>query len=146
MNEVVILAEIAGRPCAFRASEVETVIELETVTPIPRAAPHVLGLTALRSQAMTVLDCRLIVKAEASEFATDSRAAVVRVDGHSYALCVDKVRDVSSMSNEPVQIAGGFGKIWSNFSEGMIETENGPVLLLSACKLIASSEEAQFAA
>ncbi|MEP2736896.1 MAG: chemotaxis protein CheW [Erythrobacter sp.] len=146
MNEVIILAQIAGRPCAMRASEVETVIEIGTITPIPRAPPYILGLTALRSQALTVVDCRTIVGAELDDFTTDSRAAVVRVEGHSYALRVDEIRDVATTANEPETIAGGFGKVWSDFAEGLVETDAGPVLLISASKLLASTEKPQFAA
>lgn len=141
MSDVVILTTIAGRPCAFHASEVETVIEIDGITAIPRAPPHVIGLTALRSQALTVMDSRVIVGDDPKEFSTDSRAAVIRVDSHSYALLVDQISDVSTMLCEPNSLPGGFGKRWSNFAEGLIETDRGPVLLLSAPRLIASSEQ-----
>ena len=146
MSDVIILAQIAGRPCAMRASEVETVIEIGAITPIPRAPAHILGLTALRSQALTVVDCRTIVGANLDDFTTDSRAAVVRVEGHSYALRVDQIRDVATMASDPEAIAGGFGKAWSSFAEGIVETETGPALLISAQKLLTSIGNSQVAA
>jgi purine-binding chemotaxis protein CheW len=146
MNEILILAQIADRPCAFRASDVETVIEVQAITPIPRAPPHILGLTTLRSQALTVLDCRAIAGENPEDFSTDSRAVAVQTGAHSYALRVDEVRDVAMMASEPVQISGGFGDIWSEFAEGMAETDAGPVLVLNPAQILAFIEKMRCAA
>ena len=40
----------------FPPSKVEAVVELEGITPAPCAAPHVAGLSALRSRVLTVID------------------------------------------------------------------------------------------
>ena len=136
MSNMLIMAEIAGRHCAFRASEVDTIVEIENITPIPRAPKFLVGLTALRSRALTVFDCRLIIDKNSTDHKTDSRAVVILSEGHSYALLVDEVRDVGEMLSEPTQIPGGFGKVWSRIAEGIVETDNGPALLLAASQLV----------
>ena len=50
MAELLLIARLAGRRVAFPAAEVEAVVELEGMSPAPRAAPHVAGLSALRSR------------------------------------------------------------------------------------------------
>ncbi len=145
MAEVLILTQIAGRACALRASDVETVIEIETITPVPRAPEHICGLTTLRSQVLTVIDSRIIIGEATDTFPTDNRAAVFRADGHSYALRVDALHDVDEMIGEPEQIAGGFGGVWSRIAEGMAETKAGPVLILKPAELARTSEDARAA-
>lgn len=146
MTETLILVKIAGRNCALRASDVETVIDITEITNIPRAPAYVVGLTALRSQALTVLDSRIITGAQCDEFPTDQRGVVIEVDGYSYALLVDQVGEVGSMLNEVEQITGGFGSNWQSFAEGMVDSEIGPVLLLNARMLVTHPEQAVNAA
>jgi len=146
MNTPLILFTIAGRSCALEAQDVQTVIELDEITVVPRAPEVVLGLTALRSQTLTVLDTRLIVGQTPSDFPTDTRAAVVEVAGHSYALIVDQIRDVGSMKSEIQSVSTGFGEPWSDFARGMVETSTGLVLLLDPTQFVATCELSRDAA
>ena len=50
MNEMLLVVMLAGRRAVLPAIEVNSVIEVGEVTPIPRTAPHVAGLAALRSR------------------------------------------------------------------------------------------------
>ena len=56
MTGLVVIVEVAGRRAALRTAEVQSVVELETISPVPRAPAFVLGLTALRSSTLTVVD------------------------------------------------------------------------------------------
>lgn len=137
MNRLVVLAEVAGRKCAFRSEDVSSVIEMTEITPVPLAPPHVLGITALRSQALTVIDCRVAVGEAPTKWHSESRAAVVQVDGHAYALLIDAIDDVATAHGEPQSLPGGFGGNWDRVAQGMVETDLGPVLLLDTERLIA---------
>lgn len=137
MNELLVIAVIGSRRCALRAHEVQSVIEVGEVTPIPRTAAHILGLAALRSQALTVIDCRLSLGLALDGLATDGRAAVVKVAGHAYALLVDAIEDVEEAQSAPAQIPGGFGAEWTRVGAGMVETSGGPALLLDVAQLVA---------
>lgn len=141
MNDLLVMAEIAGRRCAFRAEDVQSVIDITEITPVPRAPLFVLGLAAMRSQALTVIDCRSAIDENASDFPTDLRAAVVRVEGHSYALRLDRIDDVCSARSEAGEIAGGFGPHWNRVARGMVETDRGAALLLDVAALIAGPRE-----
>ena len=141
MSELLVLAVIAGKRCAFRASDVGSVIETGAIAPVPRAPNHVVGITALRSQAMTVIDCRLAIDEDPAEHPCDNRLAVVEVDGQSYALQVDKIDDIASAQSEPTPVPGGSGKHWNRVSQGILETNCGPVLLVDVQQVIAGVEE-----
>ena len=142
MNELLVMAQIAGRRCALPASDVQSVIELGTITPVPRTPDFIAGITALRSQALTVIDCRLALGFRNIEWSTDKRAAAVSVDGQTYALMVDAIEDVTNSASEPGQVSGGFGPEWTRIATGMIETGVGPALLIDLPTLIAGPDGA----
>ena len=57
MSELLLIVTIGGERVALPAAAVESVVELDTLIPVPRAAPHLAGLSALRSRVLTVIDC-----------------------------------------------------------------------------------------
>jgi purine-binding chemotaxis protein CheW len=142
MTRLVLMTQIAGRRCAMAAEDVKSVIELGTIAPVPRAPAFIAGISALRSQTLTVIDCRHALGLPSEPWPSDTRAAVVAIDGHSYALIVDAVEDIATAMNEPGQIPGGFGEQWSRASRGMIETGIGPALLMDLPALIAGPQSA----
>ena len=141
MNELLLVVTIAGERVALPAAAVELVVELDTLIPVPRAAPHVAGLSALRSRVLTVIDCMRSLELGTSDCSDGIReAAVVELDGHHYALIVDLVEDVVEALSEPVPVRAAMGAGWERASEGMVETENGPLLLVDVAALIAGAE------
>ncbi len=140
MNDLLVMAQIAGRRCALHAHDVKSVIELGAITPVPRSPSFIAGITALRSQALTVIDCRLALGFSDVKWATDHRAAVVAVGGHSYALMVDAIEDIAIGRSSPESVPGGFGPEWTRLATGMIETAIGPALMIDLEALIAGPE------
>ena len=142
-GDLLVIAQIAGRRCALSALDVKSVIEIGTVTPIPRAPAWISGITALRSQALTVIDCRRALGLAELDWPTDHRAVVVAESGHSYALMVDGIEDITTAAGEAGQVPGGFGAEWSRVATGMIETLAGPALMLDLAALLAGPESAR---
>ena len=136
MNELLLMCTIAGRRAAITAIEVQSVIEVETITPIPGTPEFILGLTALRSQALTVIDCALAIGLEGGTRSAERRAAVVEIDKHLYALLVDEAHDVGEARSDPVAVPGGFGEGWQRAARGMVETDGGPTLLIDIEALV----------
>lgn len=136
MNELLVMCTIAGRRAAIPALAVQSVIEVDEITPIPGPPEFILGLTALRSQALTVIDCALALGLDGGCTSADQRAAVVEVDGHLYALLVDQAYDVSEARSEPVAVPGGFGEGWQRAARGMVEADGGPALLIDVERLV----------
>jgi purine-binding chemotaxis protein CheW len=143
MGRLLVIAQIAGRRCALSALDVKSVIELGTITPIPRTPDYIAGITALRSQALTVIDCRLAIGLGAEDWPTDHRAAVVSEGGHAYALMVDGIEDITTAIGDAGQVPGGFGPEWSRVATGMIETQIGPALLIDLAALLAGPDLAR---
>ena len=146
MSDLLVMAQIAGRRCALNADDVKSVIELGTITPVPRAPNFIAGITALRSQALTVIDCRIALGFPEVSWETDHRAAVIAIDGHSYALMVDAIEDITTAQSAADKVPGGFGPEWSRVATGMVETTIGPALLIDLCALVAGPQPHNVAA
>ena len=138
MNELLLIVTVAGSRVALPAAAVESVVELDTLIPVPRAPAHVAGLSALRSRVLTVIDCRRSLELGTTESIDGIReAAVVEIEGHHYALIVDVVEDVVEALSDPSAVRAAMGAGWERVSKGMVETEEGPLLLVDIEKLIA---------
>ena len=146
MNDLLVMAQIAGRRCAFRANDVQSVIEIGTITPVPRTPTFIAGLTAMRSQALTVIDCRRAIGFEPDDYSLDHRAIVVAASGYSYALRVDAIEDITTAVSDAGQVPGGFGPDWSRVASGLVETRSGPVLLIDLAALLAGPDAIEDAA
>ena len=138
MSQLLLIVSIGGSRVAFPSAAVESVVELDTLIPVPRAAPHVAGLSALRSRVLTVIDTVRSLDLGESDCSDGIReAAVVELDGHHYALIVDSVEDVVEAMSDPTPIRAAMGEGWERVALGMVETEDGPLLLVDVAALIA---------
>ena len=136
-----LIVVVAGQRVALRAAAVESVVEHDALIPVPRAAHHVAGLSALRSRVLTVIDCMRSLELGVTDCSDGIReAAVVELDGHHYALIVDLVEDVVEALSEPVPVRAAMGAGWERVSEGMVETEAGPLLLIDIAALVNGAE------
>lgn len=141
MTEMMLVVAIDGRRAAIPALDVNSVIDLASITPVPRAAPHVAGLAALRSRPLTVIDCRVALGLAPIENPVGPRRAVViEHDGHLYGLLVDAADDIVGSLGEPVPLGADPGAGWRNAASGKVETEAGALLLLDIPALIAGHE------
>ena len=146
MNELLLVVTIAGERIALSAAAVESVVELDTLIPVPRAAPHVAGRAALRSRVLTGIDCMRSLELGDTDCSDGIReAAVVELDGHHYALIVDLVEDVVQAASDPIPMGAAMEPGWERVSQGVVETEEGPLLLVDVAALIAGCTEAKAA-
>jgi two-component system chemotaxis response regulator CheY len=137
MNDLVLLCRVAGRSAAISARDVQAVVELDGIVAVPRAPAHVLGLSALRSNTLTVIDVAAAMGvAPPTPLSPASRVAIVDHEGHRYALAVGAVEDVAETLSEPAPVPGEAGPGWQAASDGLIETAMGPALRLSVAAVI----------
>jgi purine-binding chemotaxis protein CheW len=141
MKELLLVVTVAGQRVALPSAAVESVVELDALIPVPRAAPHVAGLSALRSRVLTVIDCMRSLELGVTDCLDGIReAVVVELDGHHYALLVDLVEDVVETLSDPVPLRAAMGAGWERIAQGMVETEAGPLLVVDVAALVAGAE------
>jgi purine-binding chemotaxis protein CheW len=144
VNDLILLVSIAGQQVALRTGDVQSVIEMDSLTPVPCAPPHVAGLAALRSRVLTVIDPQVSLGlAPHPSPGSGDKAVVVVHDGHPYALLLDGVHDVAEARNAPAPMHMQLRGNWSGMSFGVVETDHGPLLLVDVAALIAGAPTAR---
>lgn len=134
MNMLVLIATIAGQRVALDAAKIQSVVDLWQVVPVPLVPEHVVGLAAVRSRVLTVIDAAAAIGLRAT--ATGNRAIVIEADGHSYALRVDAIDDVASVVGEVAPFDAGLGVAWAAVALGTVDTDFGFALLVDPASLI----------
>ena len=144
MAELLLIVRLAGERIALPAADVESVVEIEALTPVPGAASHIAGLAALRSRVLTVIDglAALELGRETSAAARD--AIVVPCDGHTYALIVEEVEDVVEADGPLAPLAAPVGAGWERVAIGTVAV-NGELFLLVDPHLLIAGPAAQAA-
>jgi purine-binding chemotaxis protein CheW len=136
MTELLLIVRLAGERVAIAAGDVESVVELEGLTPIPRAAPHVAGLAALRSRVLTAIDCLASLELGCSAVAGPRDAIVVEMDGYPYALLVDGVEDVLEFSGEVRPVRTALDPGWRRVAKGVVDVDSDLLLLIDTGALL----------
>jgi purine-binding chemotaxis protein CheW len=139
MSGLFLIVRMAGEIVALPAAEVESVVEIEAVVPVPGTARHILGLSALRSRVVTVIDCAASLGADSpgDDNATRRDAVVAVVEGHPYALLVDGVDDVAASGGGVHELAAQVAPGWRRAARGLVEIEERMLLLADVAALIA---------
>jgi purine-binding chemotaxis protein CheW len=136
MSELHLIVTLAGERVAIPAADVEGVVEIETLIPVPRSPAHVAGLAALRSRVLTVIDCFASLELGSGVKDGAKEAIVVQIDGHPYALLVDDVEDVVEAQGDVRPIRTALGPGWRRVARGMIEADGDLLLLVDAQALL----------
>jgi len=135
MNEIVLVGAIADQKIAFRASAIEAVVDIASVVAIPFAPPHVVGIAAIRSQVVTVVDCGIAVGGIAC--GATGRSVLTLIDGHRYALRIDAIDDVATHRVLDGQADFPMSGPWSALSAGRIDLGDRFALLIDPAALVA---------
>jgi purine-binding chemotaxis protein CheW len=135
--ELLLIVRLGGERIALPAAEVDSVVEIDSLTPIPGAAGHVAGLAALRSRVLTVIDCLASLDPSRSLAEGSTEAVMAVVDGHPYALMVEAVEDVIEARGERQPAAASLAGGWRRIGRATVEAEGDLLLLADIEALIA---------
>jgi purine-binding chemotaxis protein CheW len=135
MSGLFLIAQIAGRTVAIDSSQVESVVDITTVVPVPRTLPQVLGLAALRSRVVTVIDTHAALNLPPAERPA-TRAVITPADGHYYAVLVDSLEDVAPFDLLPLASGIVLDGGWGAAGCGIIERAGEPVLVIDLRALL----------
>ncbi len=135
MNQDHLIARVAGQRIAMAASDVQCVIELGGVVPVPGAPPTIIGLATQRSRTLTVFDVAVALGLPGPD-EPHRFAVVVEFGGVGYALAVDAVESVTAAIGEVKPVKTSLSPGWSRSTRGMIETSAGTVPLIDLSKLV----------
>jgi purine-binding chemotaxis protein CheW len=84
-----------------------------------------------------VIDCCASLELGALDRKRVHEAIVTELDGHPYALLVDRVEDVIEYGGEVLPIRTPVSAGWRRVASGMVESDSGLMLLIDADALLA---------
>ena len=135
MTELFLVAAIAGERVAIAATAIEAVVDLWHTVPVPLSADHVIGIAAVRSRIVTVIDAAAALGLRAK--ATGNRAIMITADDHRYALRVDAIAEVIAPEGPITAFEPSIGAHWQAVAIGVVAISRGFAVLIDPARLIA---------
>jgi purine-binding chemotaxis protein CheW len=145
MKALYLIAEIDGQRIAIEAERIDSVVHVGAITPVPLMPPHLIGLAALRSRVITMIDSRRALGLPAADAGPVLTAVVVDVEGHRYGLTVDRVEDVCEIASALVPARARLGAGWAAAARGVLDDGAASLLLLDPAALVAGAPRAEAA-
>ncbi len=135
MSALVLVAIIAGERVAIHAAAIEAIVDLWQVVRVPLAPDHIIGVAAVRSRVLTVIDAAAAVGLRAKS--TGNRAIIIDSAGHRYALRVDSVVEVVTPIGEIMPFDAPPADHWHDVAVGAVDTAHGFAVLIDPVRLLA---------
>jgi purine-binding chemotaxis protein CheW len=132
---------------ALDISSVREVLELTTVTKIPRTPDYMCGVINLRGHAVPVMDMRLKFGMPVTEHTVDTCIIIVEVEFEGERIImggkVDSVREVFDLTSDGIEAAPRMGtSINTDYIKGIGKQEDGFVIILDIGKVFSAEEMA----
>ncbi|BAV65895.1 chemotaxis protein CheW [Sphingobium cloacae] len=139
MKQLYLFATLAGARVAIAADEMEAVVRLADIAPVPGLGAHVAGLSALRSRVLTVLDIAALIYGTPSSSERRPLAVIAEIGGHGYALMVEGVSDICRAPGGELPLRGQLDPAWRPYARAIVEHDGVPWLLVSPAALLENS-------
>jgi len=136
IDTLYLIATIAGTRVAFRSSQVDSVVVVNAVTPVPHAPRHIAGLFALRSRVMTLVDARAVIGSDTAVGRDGDKAIVVDIGGHQYGILADSIEDACFIESDELPMRGRLASGWKTIADAMIEHDGRTLLVVDPGKLV----------
>ena len=135
MSSLFLIAHIAGRAVAIESGQVESVVDIGAVVPVPGTDRQVRGLAALRSRVVTVIDTHAALGLAPADVPA-TRAVITHVEGHHYAILVDSLEDVAPFDIAPLSPGIVLDPGWRSTGCGIVERGGEPILAIDLRALV----------
>jgi purine-binding chemotaxis protein CheW len=145
MDKLYLLATLADTRIAVETGEVEAVVRLTDISPVPGMGAHIAGLSALRSRVLTIIDVAALICGRVTPEERRSLAIIANISGHSYGLMVDGVSDICRVPEGDLPLRGQLDPSWAPYARALVEHDGHPWLLVSLAAFIEGGALAQAA-
>ncbi len=124
--------------CGLDAAEIQEVIRLGPLTPVPHAPSEVAGILNLRGRIVTILDAGLRLGFPAAAFGPESRIIIMEHRGEFIGLLVDRVDDVvEADSTQWEQPPANVARSQTQFLKAVCRVGGRVITVLDANQLLA---------
>ncbi len=136
MNNLYLIATMAGEDIAIAADRVESVVKVRDIISVPSVKPYVRGLFALRSRVLTVIDSSHFVTGNPGKIANEHAAIVTQIGGHFYGFLVDSIQDVCSAESAESVLPATLHGMWREIGTAMLSVDGKTMLVVDPARFI----------
>ena len=124
--------------------QVQEVLRVSEIAPVPGAPPYVLGIINLRGNVVTVIDTRGRFGLPPAEVDNSSRIIVIESEKQVVGILVDAVAEVVDLQEGEIDVAPNVGNEESSrYIQGVATRENNLLILVHLNKLLTDEEWAE---
>lgn len=132
---------LADETYAIDVLQVQEVLKLTEIAPVPGVPNYILGIINLRGDVVTVIDARRRMGLPEREPDDASRIVIIDIDNQNVGIMVDAVAEVVQIPPESVDPAPAVGNDQSSrFILGVTSSEEGLTILISLEKLLSDDD------
>jgi purine-binding chemotaxis protein CheW len=121
--------------------QVQEVLRVSEIAPVPGAPHYVLGIINLRGNVVTVIDTRIRLGLATSEVTDSTRIVIIEGAKHVVGILVDCVAEVVDLTQSDVESAPSVGNDESaKYIQGVASRDGELLILVDLNKLLTDEE------
>jgi len=129
--------QLADEIYGINVMQVQEVLRLSEIAPVPGAPPAVMGIINLRGNVVTVIDTRELFNLSANDLTDQSRIMIVECNKVIVGLLVDSVAEVVNIDNDEIDVAPSVGSDDnSRYIQGVYNLDGSILILVDLDKLV----------
>jgi purine-binding chemotaxis protein CheW len=133
----ILMDEVYG----INVMQVQEVLRITEIAPVPGAPPYVLGIINLRGNVVTVIDTRTRFGLPTKETDDASRIIVIESEKQVVGILVDAVAEVVELRESEIDAAPNVGtEESSRYIQGVATMEDSLLILVDLNKLLTDEE------
>jgi purine-binding chemotaxis protein CheW len=133
----ILMDEVYG----INVMQVQEVLRITEIAPVPGAPPYVLGIINLRGNVVTVIDTRTRFGLPTKEVDDASRIIVIESEKQVVGIMVDAVAEVVELRETDIDAAPNVGtEESSRYIQGVATQEDSLLILVDLNKLLTDEE------
>ena len=126
---------------AINVMQVQEVLRMTEIAPVPGAPDFVLGIINLRGNVVTVIDARARIGLPSKEFDDDTRIVIIEAGPQVVGIVVDSVAEVMYVKEAEVEAAPAVGNDESSkYIQGVVSRDGAITILMDLNKLLTDEE------
>jgi len=130
---------VGGLNCALPLGDVQEITAMVSVTPLPGASPHLLGVIDCHGTPCPVVDVRHLLNLPSAAIQPEQHLVVLRLSTQCLAIPCDQAETVLWGRVRPVAAGPASGPL----IKGVIQGEDGVILVLDSAHLMTGSPIAE---
>jgi purine-binding chemotaxis protein CheW len=132
---------LGGETYGINVMQVQEVLRVSEIAPVPGAPHYVLGIINLRGNVVTVIDTRLRLGLSTTEVTDATRIVIIEGASHVVGILVDCVAEVVDLPVSEVESAPNVGSDESSrYIQGVASRDGELLILVDLNKLLTDEE------